>query len=57
MLDVFGVAEEIQARFSQDNVAFEDITTMIARLGAQSGCALELDADAHSPGTSVVYSG
>jgi hypothetical protein len=56
VLDVFGVAEEIRARFSDDNVALEDIAAMVARLGAQSGCALELDAGPDSPGATVVYS-
>ena len=43
VVDVFGVAEEVQLRFSDDNVALEDIAAAVARLATQSGCALELD--------------
>lgn len=43
VLDVYALAEEVQARFIDANVALEDIVTMITNLGAQSGCALELD--------------
>lgn len=43
VLDVYALAEEVQARFIDSNVALEDIVTMITNLGAQSGCALELD--------------
>ncbi|WP_332698965.1 hypothetical protein [Bosea sp. (in: a-proteobacteria)] len=43
VLDVFAVAEEVQLRFRDDNVALEDIAALVARLGSQSGCALELD--------------
>lgn len=43
VLDVFAVAEEVQLRFQDANVALEDIAAIVAQLGAQSGCALELD--------------
>jgi len=43
VLDVFAVAEEVQLRFIDDNVALEDIAALVAQIGAQSGCALELD--------------
>lgn len=43
VVDVFGVAEEVQLRFVDDNVALEDIAAVVARLASQSGCALELD--------------
>lgn len=43
VVDVFGVAEEVQLRFVDDNVALEDIAAMVAHLATQSGCALELD--------------
>lgn len=43
VLDVFGLAEEIQLRFAGDNVAIEDIAAAVARLASRSGCALELD--------------
>ncbi|MFC5422096.1 hypothetical protein ACFPOB_21260 [Bosea eneae] len=43
VVDVFGVAEEVQRRFVDDNVALEDIAAVVARLATQSGCALELD--------------
>lgn len=43
VVDVFGVAEEVQQRFVDDNVALEDIAAIVARLATQSGCALELD--------------
>lgn len=43
VVDVFGVAEEVQQRFVDDNVALEDIAAVVARLATQSGCALELD--------------
>ncbi len=43
VVDVFGVAEEVQLRFGDDNVALEDIAAAVARLATQSGCALELD--------------
>ena len=43
VVDVFGVAEEVQLRFVDDNVALEDIATAVAHLATQSGCALELD--------------
>ncbi|MBR3191724.1 hypothetical protein [Bosea sp. (in: a-proteobacteria)] len=43
VVDVFGVAEEVQLRFVDDNVALEDIAAIVARLATQSGCALELD--------------
>ncbi|WP_332681108.1 hypothetical protein [Bosea sp. (in: a-proteobacteria)] len=43
VLDVLAVAEEVQLRFNDDNVALEDIAALVARLGAQSGCAVELD--------------
>ncbi|HEV7339503.1 MULTISPECIES: hypothetical protein [Bosea] len=43
VLDVFAVAEEVQLRFNGENVALEDIAAVVAQLGAQSGCALELD--------------
>lgn len=43
IVDVFGVAEEVQLRFIDDNVALEDIAAVVARLASQSGCALELD--------------
>ena len=43
VVDVFGVAEEVQRRFVDDNVALEDIAAIVARLATQSGCALELD--------------
>lgn len=43
VVDVFGVAEEIQLRFVGDNVALEDIAAVVAQLASQSGCALELD--------------
>jgi hypothetical protein len=43
VLDVYALAEEIQADFAEANVALEDIAAMITDLGAQSGCALELD--------------
>jgi hypothetical protein len=43
VVDVFGVAEEVQLRFVGDNVALEDIAAMVAHLASQSGCALELD--------------
>lgn len=43
VVNVFGVAEEIQLRFADDNVALEDIAFAVARLATQSGCALELD--------------
>ncbi|SFD56730.1 hypothetical protein SAMN05428997_13318 [Bosea sp. CRIB-10] len=43
VVDVFGVAEEVQHRFIDDNVALEDIAAVVARLATQSGCALELD--------------
>ncbi len=43
VVDVFGVAEEVQLRFVDDNVALEDIAAMVAQLATQSGCALELD--------------
>ncbi|MBA4224276.1 hypothetical protein [Bosea vestrisii] len=43
VVDVFGVAEEVQLRFVDDNVALEDIAAVVARLATQSGCALELD--------------
>jgi hypothetical protein len=43
VVDVFGVAEEVQLRFVDDNVALEDIAAAVARFASQSGCALELD--------------
>lgn len=43
VVDVFGVAEEIQLRFADDNIALEDIASAVAQLAAQSGCALELE--------------
>jgi hypothetical protein len=43
VVDVFGLAEEIQLRFVDENIALEDIAAAIARLAFQSGCALELD--------------
>ena len=43
VVDVFGVAEEVQLRFVDDNVALEDIAAIVARLATHSGCALELD--------------
>ncbi|RXT50895.1 hypothetical protein B6S44_22375 [Bosea sp. Tri-44] len=43
VVNVFGVAEEVQLRFVDDNVALEDIAAVVARLASQSGCALELD--------------
>lgn len=43
VVDVFGVAEEVQLRFIDDNVALEDIAAVVAHLASQSGCALELD--------------
>lgn len=43
VLDVFGLAGEIQHRFAGDNIALEDIAAAVARLASQSGCALELD--------------
>jgi hypothetical protein len=43
IVDVFGVAEEVQLRFTEDNVALEDIAAVVAQLAAQSGCVLELD--------------
>ncbi|CAD5282805.1 conserved hypothetical protein [Bosea sp. 62] len=43
IVNVFGVAEEVQLRFIDDNVALEDIAAVVAHLAAQSGCALELD--------------
>ncbi len=43
VVDVFGVAEDVQRRFVDDNVALEDIAAAVARLASQSGCALELD--------------
>lgn len=43
IINVFGVAEEVQLRFADDNVALEDIAAAVARLASQSGCALELD--------------
>jgi hypothetical protein len=43
VVDVFGVAEEVQLRFVDDNVALEDIAAAVVRLATQSGCALELD--------------
>ncbi|HEV7324695.1 MAG TPA: hypothetical protein VGN91_06490 [Bosea sp. (in: a-proteobacteria)] len=43
IVNVFGVAEEVQLRFIDDNVALEDIAAVVAQLAAQSGCALELD--------------
>ncbi len=43
VVDVFGVAEEVQLRFIDDNVALEDIAAIVAQLASQSGCALELD--------------
>ena len=42
VVDVFGVAEEVQRRFIDDNVALEDIAAIVARLASQCGCALEL---------------
>ncbi|WID94304.1 hypothetical protein QO058_15655 [Bosea vestrisii] len=43
VVDVFGVAEEVQLRFVDYNVALEDIVAVVTRLASQSGCALELD--------------
>lgn len=43
IVDVFGVAEEIQLRFPDENIALEDIASAVAQFAAQSGCALELD--------------
>lgn len=43
IVNVFGVAEEVQLRFVDDNVALEDIAAVVAHLASQSGCALELD--------------
>jgi hypothetical protein len=43
VVDVFGLAEEVQLRFVDDNVALEDIAAVVAHLASQSGCALELD--------------
>lgn len=43
VVDVFGVAEDVQRRFIDENVALEDIAAAVARSAAQSGCALELD--------------
>ncbi|AZO79919.1 MULTISPECIES: hypothetical protein [unclassified Bosea (in: a-proteobacteria)] len=43
VVNVFGVAEEVQLRFLDDNVALEDIAAVVAHLASQSGCALELD--------------
>lgn len=43
VIDVFGLAEDIQLRFAGDNIALEDIAAAVARLASQSGCALELD--------------
>jgi len=43
VVDVFGIAEQIQLRFVDDNVALEDIATVVAQFATQSGCALELD--------------
>ena len=43
IVDVFGVAEEVQLRFAGDNVALEDIAAAVAQLAAQAGCVLELD--------------
>lgn len=43
VVNVFGVAEEVQLRFIDDNVALEDIAAVVAHLASQSGCALELD--------------
>jgi hypothetical protein len=43
IVDIFGVAEEIQLRFTDDNVALEDIASAVAQVATQSGCVLELD--------------
>ncbi|MGX1790123.1 hypothetical protein ACWIGM_25490 [Bosea sp. NPDC055332] len=43
VVNVFGVAEEVQLRFVDDNVALEDIAAVVAHLASQSGFALELD--------------
>lgn len=43
VVNVFGLAEEVQLRFIDDNVALEDIAAVVAHLASQSGCALELD--------------
>ncbi|CAN7675080.1 hypothetical protein LJR090_001756 [Bosea sp. LjRoot90] len=43
VVNVFGVAEEVQLRFIDDNVALEDIAAIVAHLASKSGCALELD--------------
>jgi hypothetical protein len=43
VVDVFGIAEEVQLRFIDDNVALEDIAAAVARLASTFGCALELD--------------
>jgi len=43
VVDVFGVAEEVQLRFIDDNVALEDIAAAVAGLASKFGCALELD--------------
>jgi hypothetical protein len=56
VLDVFGVAKEIQAHFSEDNVALEDIAAMVAHFGALTGCALELDASADTADVRVYSS-
>lgn len=42
VLDVYAVAGEVQNRFVDENVALEDIVTLVAKLATQSGCALEL---------------
>lgn len=43
IVNVFGVAEQVQLRFADDNVALEDIAYAVAHIASQSGCALELD--------------
>jgi len=49
IIDVFGVAGEVQLRFADDNVALEDIASVVAQLASQSGCALELNASDGQP--------
>jgi DNA-binding protein len=42
IIDVAGIAEQVRLRFLDQNVALEDIATVVAKVAVQSGCALEL---------------